>query len=106
MAKRIIINYKGNEYTLEFNRKTVKRMEEAGFVVDTNKPMTMITELFRGAFAMHHRRIDSALVEEIWAAQKKKDDLLGVLVEMYAEPLTTMLDEQETEDDTPTWTVQ
>lgn len=106
MAKRIIINYKGNEYTLEFNRKTVKRMEEAGFVVDTNKPMTMITELFRGAFQMHHRRIDSALVEEIWAAQKKKDDLLGVLVEMYAEPLTTMLDEQETEDDTPTWTVQ
>ena len=106
MAKRIIINYNGNEYTLEFNRKTVKRMEEAGFVIDTNKPMTMITDLFRGAFQMHHRRIDNALVEEIWAAQKKKDDLLGVLVEMYAEPLTTMLDEQETDDDTPTWTVQ
>ena len=103
MAKQIIITYKGDEYTLEFNRKTVRRMEEAGFRVDTDKPATMITELFKGAFLMHHRRIDAGLVEEIWAAQKKKDDLLSALVQMYAEPIASLMDEEEGEDENPTW---
>lgn len=107
MAKQIVISYKGNEYTLEFNRKTVRRMEEGGFVVDTNKPATMITELFKGAFQMHHRRIAPELVEEIWDAQKKKDDLLSVLVQMYAEPIAALMDEdaEEGEDENPTWKV-
>lgn len=106
MAKQIVITYKGDEYTLEFNRKVVRRMEEAGFVVDTDKPATMITELFRGAFQMHHRRIDPALIEEIWAAQKKKDELLSLLVQMYAEPIASLMDEEEGgEDENPTWKV-
>ena len=103
MAKQIIIDYKGDEYTLEFNRKTVRRMEESGFKVDTDKPATMITELFRGAFLMHHRRIDANLVEEIWNAQKKKDDLLSALVQMYAEPIASLMDEDAGEDENPTW---
>ena len=105
MAKQIVITYKGDEYTLEFNRKIVRRMEEAGFKVDTDKPATMITELFKGAFMMHHRRIDSALVEEIWNAQKKKDELLAALVQMYAEPIASLMDEEEGEDENPTWKV-
>ena len=107
MAKQIVINYKGNEYTLEFNRKVVRRMEENGFVVDTNKPATMITDLFKGAFQMHHRRIDANLIEEIWDAQKKKDELLSVLIQMYAEPIAALMDEEEAEgeDENPTWKV-
>ena len=106
MAKQIVITYKGNDYTLEFNRKTVRRMEESGFVVDTNKPATMITELFRGAFQMHHKRIDANLVEEIWDAQKKKDELLGILVQMYTEPIAALMDEEDAgEDENPTWKV-
>lgn len=107
MAKQIVINYKGDEYILEFNRKTVRRMEESGFVVDTNKPATMITDLFRGAFQMHHRRIDNSLVEEIWDAQKKKDELLSALVSMYAEPIAALMEDgdEEGEDENPTWKV-
>ena len=105
MAKQIVITYKGNDYTLEFNRKTVKRMEESGFVVDTEKPATMITNLFRGAFQMHHKRISTDLVEEIWDAQKKKEDLLSVLVSMYTEPIAALMDEEEGEDENPTWKV-
>lgn len=105
MAKQIEINYKGNDYTLEFNRAVVRRMEENGFVVDTDKPATMITELFKGAFQMHHRRIDPKLVEEIWDAQKKKDELLSVLISMYAEPIAALMDEDEDEDENPTWKV-
>jgi len=106
MAKQVIINYKGSEYTLEFNRKTVKRMEESGFTVNTDKPYTMITELFKGAFQMHHRRIAPELVEEIWNAQKKKDELLPILVSMYTEPIASLMDEDEGDDENPTWKVQ
>ena len=105
MAKQIVITYEGKDYTLEFNRKTVRQMEAAGFVIDTNKPATMVTELFKGAFNMHHRRIEPSLVEEIWDAQKKKDELLSTLISMYAEPISALMDEEEAEDDTPTWKV-
>jgi len=104
-GKQIVITYEGNDYTLEFNRNIVRRMEEGGFVVDTNKPATMITELFRGAFQMHHRRIDQKLVEKIWDAQKKKDELLSVLVQMYTEPIAALMDEGDAEDENPTWKV-
>ena len=106
MAKQIFIPYKGSDYTLEFNRKVVKRMEENGFVVDPNKPATMVTELFRGAFQMHHRRIDPALVEEIWDAQKKKEDLLTILIQMYYEPISALMEEDaDEEEENPTWKV-
>lgn len=105
MAKQIVLSYNGSEYTLEFNRKTVKRMEENGFVVDTNKPASMITDLFRGAFQMHHRRISPDLVEEIWDAQKGKEKLLAELVSMYTEPIAALMDEDDGDDENPTWKV-
>ena len=107
MAKQIVINYKGSDYTLEFNRRTVRRMEENGFVVDTNKPATMISELFKGAFLMHHKKISPELVEDIWDAQRNKDKLLTELVNMYMEPIAALMDEAEgeDEDENPTWKV-
>lgn len=107
MAKQIVISYEGKDYTLEFNRKIVRSMESAGFVVDTDKPATMITELFKGAFMMHHKRTDPGLIEKIWAAQKKKDELLSLLVQMYAEPIASLMDEDESgeDDGNPTWKV-
>lgn len=104
MAKQIVITYKGSDYTLEFNRRVVKRMEESGFRINTETPATMITDLFHGAFQMHHRRIDAGLIDEIWDAQKKKDDLLTALVQMYAEPIAALMDEPDDEEDAnPTW---
>lgn len=106
MARQIVISYDGTDYTLEFNRKIVKRMEDGGFTIDTNRPATMITEIFKGAFQMHHRNIDVKLVEKIWDAQKKKDELLAELVRMYTEPIQTLMDDgDEGEDETPTWKV-
>lgn len=107
MAKKIVITYENTDYTLEFNRNVVRRMEENGFVINTDKPATMITELFFGAFQMHHRRIDRKLVEKIWDAQRQKDELLSVLISMYAEPISSLMDEDEgeEEDKNPTWKV-
>lgn len=106
MAKQIVLNYKGVEYTLEFDRKTVRRMEASGFTIDTDKPATMITELFRGAFQMHHRRTSPELIEDIWDAQRQKEKLLTELVNMYSEPVASLMDEDsEGDDENPTWKV-
>ena len=106
MGKQIVLTYEGNDYTLEFNRKTVKRMEDSGFVVDTNKPTTMIEGLFRGAFQMHHRRLDNKLIDQIWDAQNHKDDLLAALVQLYTEPISSLMEDGNGEDENPTWKLQ
>ena len=105
MAKQIVVTYEGRDYTLEFNRRVVRRMEEGGFVVNTDKPASMITDLFRGAFQMHHRKISPELVEEIWDAQRGKEKLLTELVTMYTEPIASLMDEDDAEDENPTWKV-
>ncbi len=105
MAKQITLSYKGKEYTLEYNRRSVKRMESSGFTLDTEKPMNMITDLFKGAFLMHHRGIDSELVQEIWDAQNHREELLTALVQMYSEPISALLGDEEDKEENPTWTL-
>ena len=52
MAKTIKFSYKGVDYTLEFTRKSIEIMEHKGFVLSdiSEKPMTILPTLFRGAF--------------------------------------------------------
>lgn len=93
----------GREYTLEFNRRVVERMERSGFKLDTDRPNTMITELVQGAFTMHHKGMTPDRVREIWDAQRKKDDLLTALTKLYMKPLNDLMAEPEGEDENPTW---
>lgn len=93
----------GNEYRLEFNRKTVSAMEDNGFTLDLDKPYTMVDRLFYGAFQMNHRRIDREFVRKIWDQQRHKEDLLTALVKLYQEPVETLMAEPEGEDENPTW---
>lgn len=95
MAKRIKIEYDGVKYTLEYSRKTVQAMEEAGFRIDEmdSMPMTMLPKLFSGAFLMHHSRVKQELVDEIFDAQKGKVKLLHALTELYSEPFKAMFGE-------------
>ncbi len=48
MAKQIVFTYEDKEYTLEFTRRTVKQMEDEGFVAQDidRKPMTLLPALF------------------------------------------------------------
>ena len=105
MAKQIKLNYNGKEFTLEFNRNAVRAMEENGFSLDMDKPYSTVTQLFAGAFRMHHRAISADLVREIWDAQNRKEDLLVALCEMYNEPIAALMDEEEDEAENPTWTL-
>lgn len=99
----IIRDSEGRKYTLEFNSRVVKRMERNGFKIDTDAPNSMIEELFKGAFQMHHKGMMPERIMEIWKEQNRKDDLLSALTKIYMKPLEDLMDEPEGENEDPTW---
>ena len=92
---KINLTYEKNEYVLEYNRQSVKTMESQGFVLEelTAKPMTMIPLLFNGAFIKNHRGIKRNLMDEIFEEIGDKTALMEALMEMYAETLSTLTEE-------------
>ena len=103
MAKQLTINdpTTGVTYTLEYTRKSVEMMEKSGFVAEEveRKPMTMLPALFAGAFLAHHRFVKRDVIDNIYARLTHKDELISALVEMYNEPLLSLLDEPEQQED-------
>ena len=101
MAKQLTINdpTTGVTYTLEYTRKTVEAMEKNGFVAADveRKPMTLLPALFAGAFLAHHRFVKRDVIDSIYARMNHKDELIAALVEMYNDPLLSLLDEPEQE---------
>ena len=102
MAKQLTITdpTSGVTYTLEYTRKTVEMMERQGFVADdvVKKPMTLLPALLAGAFLAHHRFVKREVIDNLYARLTRKDELISHLVEMYNDPLVTLLDEPEQED--------
>ena len=96
---KINLTYNDKEYTLEFTRQTVRTMESQGFVFDelTTKPATMFPMLFAGAFYRHHKGMKRALQDEIYDELPRKTDFIQVLGEMYAETLSSLMDDKEDE---------
>lgn len=100
MAKTIEFDYADKHYTLEFNRKSIETMEKQGFVVTdlTTKPVTVIPTLFAGAFLVHHKFMKREDIDEIYSHIGNKEELLGKLVEMYNEPIETLIADNEDEE--------
>lgn len=105
MAKQLTFAFKGKNYTLEFTRRTVRQMEDAGFIASdvAEKPM-QILRLFSGAFLAHHRSVKSDVIEEIYAALPNKDALITALIDMYNEPIEALMDEPDEESGNVEWT--
>ena len=93
----------GKSYRLEFSRRVVESMERKGFKLDMDYPNTNIRELWRGAFQKNHRGMLPEKIDAIWEDQRKKDDLLGVLVKLYMKPLEDLMAEPDGDDENPTW---
>ena len=85
MAKTIQFTFDGEDYTLEFSRRTVRDMEASGFKLADikNKPMTAYPILFRGAFKCHHRRMEDAVADRIYAQITNKEAFIDVSNVMY-----------------------
>ena len=96
---KITLNYNEKDYTLEYNRQSVRMIEGQGFVLDqiSEKPVTMIPMLFSGAFIKNHRGMKRALIDEIYEEVADKSGLLSALMEMYAETISSLTDEKEVE---------
>ena len=97
MSKQIIFSYDGKDYTLEYTRRTIKQMEDEGFVARNidDKPMTLLPALFAGAFKAHHRFVKQDVIDEIYANMPSKDKLIEKLAEMYNEPIISLMEEPE-----------
>jgi len=97
MAKQIVFTYEDKEYTLEFTRRTVKQMEDEGFVAQDidRKPMTLLPALFAGAFKAHHRFVKQDVIDKIYAGMPHKDELISKLAEMYNDPIVTLMEEPD-----------
>lgn len=85
----------GREYTLEFNRKSVVKAEQAGLDVNAleSKSMTMIPLLFWGAFLWHHPQMtkdqtDKILFDGLGGLNETEMAYLGKL---YAAPFQTLI---------------
>lgn len=112
MAKTITFTYKKTAYTLEFTRETVSMLEQNGLSLDdvqniSKRPITSMKMLFRGAFLVHHKKAASIdnLIDEIWETIPDKHELIENLVEMYIEPVDSLLNDPEDEKVKTTWTV-
>lgn len=77
------VNETGEEYTLEFNRESVRYAERNGFKIDelSDLPMNGMIDLFFYSFRMHHPRVDRTKAERILF------DILGGMPEGWAERL-------------------
>ena len=92
---RITDNETGKVYTLEFNRKTVERMERGGFIVSeaSSKPLTGVATLFHGAFYKNHpgitREQTDKMLYDISSSDKLR--LFDRLAALYNEPINALL---------------
>ena len=102
---KIVLNHEKKEYVLEYSRQSVKTMEAQGFVLDeiTSKPMTMIPMLFSGAFIKNCKGVKRAVIDEIFDSIGDKTALMQGLMEMYAETLSTLTEENV--EGNVTWTM-
>lgn len=93
MATKITFSYGGKDYCLEFTRKTIRRMEENGFVASrfTEAPMTILPDLFAGSFLANHRFTDRKVIDEIYDQMKDKGALIDTLSKMYNEPIESLM---------------
>lgn len=105
MASRITFTFEGNDYVLEYTRKSVETMERNGFrAADiSEKPMTTLPALFEGAFLANHRFVKKEKIREIYSHITNRTELVAKLAELYNAPIAAMIDEPEENEANFTW---
>lgn len=103
-VKPIIIHdaENGIDYTLEFNRESIRFAEQRGFDIDDvgKYPMTKIPELFYYAFRMHHKNVsrektDRILFDDLGGLPDGAAERLGALYAAPFEALSNKNDEKK-----------
>lgn len=109
MNTKINLAYKGESYTLEYNRMAIKLLEASGFKLEEflEKPMSNIELAFSGAFVKNHPKVNQTVIDEIYNKTKNKKGLIVQLQKMITECYDSLLAEPEEEGDegNATWEV-
>ena len=97
MNKKIEFSYKDEDYTLEYDRNSVRVMEANGLEINAikSKPASMIEILWQGAFLKNHKKIKAEKVMEIYNNMSNKSDLNAALSEMIYETYESLLGDSE-----------
>lgn len=106
MSKTLSINFENKTYLLEYTRDTVRLMEQSGFIGDDLfvKPMTMLPQLFQGAFLAHHRGMKRKDLDRMLDTIPNRSELFVKLREMYLEPISALMEEPEEAEGNASWT--
>lgn len=93
MATKISFNYEGQDYCLEYTKQSVKTMENRGFIAGRilEAPMTVLPDLFAGAFLANHKYTDRKVIDAIFDKMKDKKQLVETLTQMYNEPIEALM---------------
>lgn len=101
MNKKIEFNYEGKDYTLEYDRKSIKVMEANGLKIKEieDQPLSMIEILWQGAFLKNHKNEKADKIQEIYEKISNKSDLNAGLISMFTETYTSLIGDSEETDD-------
>jgi hypothetical protein len=101
MNKTITFKYEGKEYTLEYDRKTIKILEAHGLSLDKveGQPLTTMELLWQGAFLKNHKNEKEDKILDMYRNIKDKSALNEGLITMYRETYLALLGDDEDIDD-------
>lgn len=96
--KPVRFTWKGEDYTLEFTRASLKATEDR-FDIDLYGLMTgkvmAAPDLFRGALLLHHPNVNAAKAKAMYADMKNKTALHARLVGMVTAVVMSTFDEPD-----------
>lgn len=95
---KIVIDYEGSKYTLEYNRDSIRYLEEVyNFSYQDMERMKLskLPDLFFCGFRMHHPNMKRQTSDTIFSLVGDKTGLMAVLLDLYRYALMSMFDEPE-----------
>ena len=105
MNTKINLTYKGIDYTLEYDRMSVKLLENEGFSLRdfSERPMTNLELAFSGSFIKNHRKISQNIIDEIFSKMTNKEELVSTLSKMINECYESLMEEPEGDEGNISW---
>lgn len=101
MNTTIKFNYNGVDYVLEYDRASVKLLENSGFELEKflEKPLTNIELAFAGAFIKNHRSTKQTTIDDIYKHMTNKTKLVQSLSKMIQETYDALLEDPDDGDE-------
>ena len=107
MNTKINLTYEGVDYTLEYDRMSVKLLESNGFILEefNKKPLNNIEMAFAGAFIKNHKKVSQNTIDAIYKMCPDKTTLIDTITQMIVECYDSLMDEPDENEGNVSWEV-